>query len=78
MKMIVGSNLFTALRALLTTLPVLILFAALFLFCAGVSHQLHDDAGAMGRMVWACAHVPKVIALRWEGNTAFRVEFFKY
>ncbi len=71
------SSLFTALRALLTPFSVLILLAAFFFLCAGMSHELHDDAGAFGRCGGALTHVPKVCGLAGGGNTAFRVEFFK-
>ena len=39
-----------------------------------MSHELHDDAGAIGGKGCACAHEPKVIGLGWVGNTAFEVE----
>ena len=57
---------------------MLILLAALFFLCAGVSHKLHDDAGAFGRCGGALTHESKVCGLPGAGNTAFRVEFFKY
>jgi hypothetical protein len=56
---------------------VLILLAALFFLGAGMRHELHDDAGAVGGSCGALAHVPKVCGLAGGGNTAFRVEFFK-
>ena len=44
------SPLLTTLRALLTPFPVLILLAALLLLGARMSHDLHDDAGALRRI----------------------------
>jgi hypothetical protein len=57
---------------------VLILFTAFFFLGAGVSHKLHDDAAAFGRCGGALAHKSKVYGLPGAGNTAFRVEIFKY
>ncbi len=42
-----------------------------------MSHELHDDAGAVGGSGCALAHVPKVCGFMGGGNTAFRVEFLR-
>jgi hypothetical protein len=53
---------------------VLILLAALLLLGAGMSHELHDDAGALRRIVCALTHVSKFFCFMGGGNTAFEVE----
>ena len=54
-----------------------VLLAALFFLGARMSHELHDDAGALGGFGCAMTHGSKVSSLQGAGNTAFRVEFFQ-
>ena len=56
---------------------MLILLAAFFFLGARMSHELHDDAGALGGIGCALTHGSKVSSSKGAGNTAFRVEFFK-
>jgi len=54
---------------------VLVLLAAILLLGARMSHELHDDAGALRGIGCALTHDSKVFCFMGGGNTAFEVEW---